>query len=115
MLGDFNCIKENTYFRMSFYHLGEFTNLYKEKIAMVSFNLIRNFVPFKQLINSSIRIIENKTSLNVPNSGVIDIGVLDHQFIYCIRNIEYSKAVGHKQLKICSCDTQFMHFINSSL
>ena len=33
---------------------------------------------------------------------MIDIGVSDHQVIYCTRKVSYSKTNGHTQIKMCS-------------
>ena len=62
--------------------------------------------------NTLTRITENKSSLldhvltnyseKISQSGVIDIGVSDHQLIYCTRKVLHSKANGHKQIKIRS-------------
>ncbi|MEO1917853.1 MAG: endonuclease/exonuclease/phosphatase family protein, partial [Candidatus Thioglobus sp.] len=55
----------------------------------------------KQLIKSPTRITENKSSLldhvltnyseKISQSGEIDIGVSDHQLIYCTRKVTHSK------------------------
>ena len=66
----------------------------------------------KQLIKSPTRITENKSSLldhvltnyseKISQSGVIDIGVSDHQLIYCTRKVLHPKTNSHKQIKIRS-------------
>ena len=66
----------------------------------------------KQLVKSPTRITENKSSLldhvitncseKISQSGVIDIGVSDHQLIYCTWKVSHSKTNGHKQIKMFS-------------
>ena len=62
----------------------------------------------KQLIKCPTRVTCNSTSIldhvlaSIPNrvsqSGVIDIGILDHQLIYCIRKTAKIKSYCHKQI-----------------
>ena len=64
------------------------------------------------LLKSPTRITENKSSLldhvltncsdKISQSGVRDIGVSDHQLIYCTRKVSHSKTNCHKQIKMCS-------------
>ena len=64
------------------------------------------------MFKSPTRITENKSSLpdhvltncsdKISQSGVIDIGVSDHQLIYCTRKLSHSKTNAHKQIKMRS-------------
>ena len=66
----------------------------------------------KQQIVAPTRITENKTSLldhiltntseNLPQSGVIDVGLSDHQLIFATRKTVRDKYSGHKEITIRS-------------
>ena len=67
---------------------------------------------FKQLIDKPTRITENSASLldhvltnskdRVSQSGVINIGLSDHQLVYCTRKITREKFYKHKNIKVRS-------------
>ena len=63
----------------------------------------------RQLIKSPTRITENKSSLldvltnsreEIPQVGMIDIDVSDHQLIYCTGKVLHPKTNGHERIKI---------------
>ena len=96
ILGDLNfdlLKKEETYY----------IKKYKEFYSMYG---------FKQLIDKPTRITENSASLldhvltnskdRVSQSGVINIGLSDHQLVYCTRKITREKYHKHKNIKIRS-------------
>ena len=66
----------------------------------------------RQVISTPTRITENKSSLldhiltntyeNVPQSGVIDIGLSDHQLIFTTRKKINDKNNRHRDIKIRS-------------
>ena len=66
----------------------------------------------KQLITTPTRITENKSSLldhvltnthaNIPQSGVIEVGLSDHQLIFTTRKKIHEKSKGHRDIKIRS-------------
>ena len=79
---------------------------------------------------SPTRITKNKSSLldhvltnsieRILQSGVIDIGVSNHQLIYCTRKVLHPKSNGHKQINIRSLknnttDAFHQHFANVSI
>ena len=62
----------------------------------------------KQIIKSLTRVIPNTPTLidhiltntneEVTQCGLVNIGLSDHQMIFCTRNIEKEKEGGHKQI-----------------
>ena len=66
----------------------------------------------EQLIKSPTRVTCNTSSLidhilttfpeRVSQQGVIDVGLSDHQLIYCTRIFSRTKLGTHKQIKFCS-------------
>ena len=62
-----------------------------------------------QMINSPTRITNNSVSLidhvltnssdKISNSGVLDIGLSDHQLIFCTRKLVREKVHSHKNIK----------------
>ena len=78
----------------------------------------------KQLIESPTRITEKTSSLldhiltnvheKISQSGVIDVGLSDHQMIYCTRKIWKQKFKDHKDITIRSLKNYSQEiFINS--
>ena len=118
LLGDFN---------INLWHKGKYVfqddkilssrEILKIAEAKDGYNMIRyqefcSLHNLKQLIKSPTRITDNKSSLldhvltnsleKVPQSGVIDVGLSDHQLIYCTRKAIHSKTNSHTQIKIRS-------------
>ena len=66
----------------------------------------------KQLIESPTRITCSSSSIidhilasfpdRVTQQGILNVGLSDHQLIYCTRKITRIKRGGHKQIKFCS-------------
>ena len=85
------------------------TNFKKYREFCSTFSLV-------QMINSPTRITTNSSSLNdhiltnasdkITQNGVIDIGISDHQLIFCTRKIIRSKHHSHKTIRCRS----FKHY-----
>ena len=66
----------------------------------------------KQLISTPTRITENRSSLldhvltntteNIPQFGVIEVGLSDHQLTFATRKTVRDKTIGHRQITIRS-------------
>ena len=79
---------------------------------------VKNYFDFytmfdlKQLIESPNRITGSSSSIInhilasfldiVAQRGILNVGLSDHQLIYCTRKITRIKRGGHKQMKFCS-------------
>ena len=84
-------------------NLDSFTKKYHECCTLFS---------LKQLIKCPTRVTGNNSSIldhvlasfpdRVLQSGVIDIGISDHQLIYCTRKTARIKSYCHKQITFCS-------------
>ncbi len=71
----------------------------------------------KQLIDSPTRITEKTSSLldhiltnaheKISQSGVVNVGLSDHQMIYCTRKIWKQKFKNHKDITIRSLEKLF--------
>ena len=71
-----------------------------------------NFFSLKQLISSPTRIIYNSSTIidhilasypdRVSQKGIIDIGISDHQLIFCTRKTLKTKTASHKQISFRS-------------
>ena len=69
----------------------------------------------KQLIKSPIRVTPNTSTLidhiltntnkKITQCGLINIGLSDHQMIFCTRKIKKEKVAGHKQISFRSFKT----------
>ena len=78
------------------------TILKKYKTFCSSFSLL-------QIINSPTRVTSNTSSLidhiltnandKISNSGVIDVGLSDHQLVFCTRKLLKTKFNFHKKIK----------------
>ena len=96
--------------------LGPLINKYKELCQTFS---------LKQLIMEPTRISSHTSTLldhvltnaenKISNSGVIDIGISDHQLIYCTRKIERNKLNTHNQTKVRSFKNYSMNILKNSL
>ena len=81
-----------------------------------SYHEFSTFCGLKQLIIVSTRVTTGSSTIidhilasfpeRVTQSGVIDIGLSDHQLIHCTRKISRIKRGSHKQIKFCS----FKHY-----
>ena len=71
-----------------------------------------NFFSLKQLISCPTRISCSSSTIidhilasypdRVSQKGIIDIGISDHQLIFCIRKTLKTKTGSHKQISFCS-------------
>ena len=94
------------------------TNLKKYRELCLSFSLF-------QIINSPTRITTNSSSLidhiltnasdKITQNGVIDIGVSDHQLIFCTRKIIRSKHNSHKTIRCRSFEHYTPDVFNQKL
>ena len=83
------------------------------------------FFGLKQLIIVPTRVTTGSSTIidhvlasfpeRVTQSGVIDIGLSDHQLIYCTRKISRIKRGSHKQIKLLSFKHYTVHLFEQEL
>ena len=114
ILGDFNI----TLYISDSYILAKKNILNKKSVPsdVKSYHEFCTFFGLKQLIIVSTRVTTGSSTIidhvlasfpeRVTQAGVIDIGLSDHQLIYCTRKISKIKRGSHKQIKYRS----FKHY-----
>ena len=110
ILGDFNInLWQNSHYVLQKHNLVSCQSVPNE---------VKNYFDFctmfglKQLIESPTRITCSSSYVidhilasfpdRVTQRGILNVGLSDHQLIYCTRKITRIKRSGHKQIKFCS-------------